>query len=31
MSDVKAGEYFHAAKAFNQLEKIDPSPEYWQV
>ncbi|PAV55564.1 hypothetical protein WR25_09921 [Diploscapter pachys] len=26
----KAGEYFHAAKAFNQLEKIDPSPEYWQ-
>ncbi|CAD6192487.1 unnamed protein product [Caenorhabditis auriculariae] len=26
----KVGEYYYAAKAYDQLEKADPSPENWQ-
>ena len=24
------GQFFHAAKAFDVLERLDPNPEYWE-
>jgi intraflagellar transport protein 56 len=26
----KVGSFFYAAKAFDVLERLDPSPEYWE-
>jgi len=26
----KVGEFWHAAKAFDMLERMDPSPEHWE-
>lgn len=26
----KAGQYLYSAKAFDVLERLDPSPEYWE-
>jgi intraflagellar transport protein 56 len=26
----KCGAFFYAAKAFDVLERLDPSPEYWE-
>lgn len=24
------GQFYHAAKAFDVLERLDPNPEYWE-
>lgn len=26
----RMGQFWHAAKAFDMLERLDPSPEYWE-
>uniref|UniRef100_A0A914ZLS9 Uncharacterized protein n=1 Tax=Parascaris univalens TaxID=6257 RepID=A0A914ZLS9_PARUN len=26
----KVGDYFHSAKAFDAMERIEPNPEYWE-
>lgn len=26
----KMGQFWHAAKAFDMLERLDPNPEYWE-
>lgn len=29
-SSLQMGQFFHAAKAFDVLERLDPNPEYWE-
>lgn len=26
----RTGQFYHAAKAFDVLERLDPNPEYWE-
>lgn len=28
--NFKVGDYFHSAKAFDAMERIEPNPEYWE-